>query len=1596
MNQSLIQLRDKFFAGYSALEDKERTELLNDLVNQINSLATEKSATRNGNLTELLSDIFSALNTGKFAVLLAETTDKESFFNFGKYLLNSLHSKPDDEKKLLINIIHNYLDIFRLPVFLKKIYNEKRWEDLILNLIIHSNFNTGYLFRQRVKDYGSKPLFRIIKGQSELTYNWNQVSELVYKYSSAIRHHLDNSDQNQKVAFLTENSLTMAILDLACLTSGIVNVMIPANSVEEHIKFILEQTAASLLFVSDEKQLNKTRRFRSELPGLKKTVLLSGRSSEAGVISFNEFLEGSASNNGNTTIQDPESVNIKSLATIMYTSGTTGEPKGIMFSHLNIVYKRFCRAMALPEIGEQDRFLAYLPLFHTFGRYLEMMGSVFWGAEYVFMENPSADTMIANMRQVKPTIFISIPKKWMELYERIISIVDIETEEDEKIQEVVNQVTGGNLKWGLSAAGYLSPDVFKFFRKYSIELMSGFGMTEATGGITMTPPGKYIPNSLGCALPGIKIKVAEDGELLIKGAYVMTGYFGEDTSVTFTPDGWLPTGDIMQMDENGFIEIIDRKKEIYKNIKGETIAPQKIENYFRDFDSVKQVFLVGDHRPFNTVLIYPNFEQENSLLNEMDQKQLQEYFSSTIVTVNKFLAPFERILDFRIIDRAFSAEKGELTPKGTYKRRVIEKNFAKLIDSMYEKNHTPVYIDELEVRIPNWFLREKGFLNRDIIAVEDGIAIPKSDLHLKLKKAGENLILLGDFYYKVTSARIDLQLFLTNPINWIGNKNLFEFSEGGLLKWYRHSDKVPEIHFHSVAEKFTPTANDREKFTRMFSSKDFSLSALHTTALFLQSSNSKDQAEAVRYLGIFLKDISLPVYKWASVILERPVLTENITTRRSLFLAATLYGDKKNFRTYLELYLDCNEDLLDEELINKISESVTGTEYVDAIEAAIKERTDALTAGEDAGKGPLPGLFNLICSYGINHPAAYKRIRQIIVRYRVLENNESISTLAEEYRVKLLSGFRNWLGDNQKVAVDVETGEEYKWTDVIIFEEGIDPEDKERISEAITETAVLREAVFLFSEGVMIRLNTILPGGIWISFLGKCHEKTVYRVSIQTRLQGAFDIVLNLNKALPVEKVREEIFWLILGGSRFSGQTLTEDFGGYYQKYDLWSEEFVSGDTVARFLQREARKGDESSTNRLRNLWPFFVWNAATAYYNFRKLTSYRYELSDPTTNNIIVPSHDYQTGTRLVSISSRTRSVSLIGFFENFYQQFINATEEQYPFLKKDNIWNYVFSGIINAEGEEKGLTVLDDFLNSLPRSENINEREKVANQLKEFKENVHRYGFLPKRLYFAIKRFHRWFELNKDAALNAQAQMLHDLYETYNLAELEKNFGGTRTRFLLETAFSDSDENLKDELRNLVRKQHKKEITKEETLGYIASIQSRFRLSGKEDFFLTRLSYPHLKPEDSAALMKIKEEGFQTANLVVQFTDYDGKLFSVRSPVSPKEISKLHQLFIEANLLVNFSHEHKFLVAVSERGFLIGGLFFKPLNEETIYMEKIVVSNRYRRKGISEALMNELFNRMKSENYKYVTTGFFRPEYFYRFGFRIERKYSGLVKEL
>jgi len=352
---------------------------------------------------------------------------------------------------------------------------------------------------------------------------------------------------------------------------------------------------------------------------------------------------------------------------------------------------------------------------------------------------------------------------------------------------------------------------------------------------------------------------------------------------------------------------------------------------------MEQVFLVGDHRPFNTLLIYPNYNA-GPMLKKMDEEERQSYFSSLVVTVNKFLAPFERIVDFRIIDRPFSADKGELTPKNTYKRRVIEKNFADIIDTMYTKPHISLYYDDTEVRIPNWFLREKGCLINDLSFNRSGLYIAKYEQKLTLraidKESGRYRI--GNYYYLNEKPYIDFQVILANPFYWLGNQELMDFAGKAIFQWFRVDEPDARIRFDRVVKAERVKKTELEQLQKMVEGGEHSLFGLNLAVRFLQSPREEEALIGVNYLEKVLSDDNFPYKNLGMEILAQPGYNRKLPVRRALFRLAHKIADEAQFERYLSIYVAQSTDLLDEELIETIGRSNRGEELVNCVHSVLK------------------------------------------------------------------------------------------------------------------------------------------------------------------------------------------------------------------------------------------------------------------------------------------------------------------------------------------------------------------------------------------------------------------------------------------------------------------------------------------------------------------------------------------------------------------------------------------------------------------------------------------------------------------------------------
>ena len=1450
------------------------------------------------------------------------------------------------------------------------------WLRLLLPLLRQIDFTVGELLRCREETDPKTIAIRTVGSDAtELT-----VAEVARRTRAIARGLLAilGDEPNARVAILSENCLEAALVDLACLSNGFVDFPLPANAVAEQVVYMLKHSRAQVLLVGDEEQVSKVLPALSGLPDLKAVVAFSPSCAERnGLLSLDQMIGQGAGFDEPLRSARAARVKATDMATAMYTSGTTGKPKAIIFTHENLVSKRLCRGFALPEVGEGDSFLCYLPLYHTFGRWLELMGTLWWGATYTFARSTAQSSLLEDFRSVKPTVFISVPKKWIELQDA--AAWDAASEDEEETAGHLRVITGTRLRYGLSAAGYLDPAIFKNFHRAGVELCSGYGMTEATGGITMTPPGGYVDGSIGVPLPGIECRRADDGELLIRGIYVSPGYLdpGPEEAGSHEPDGWFHTGDLVSL-EDGHFRIVGRKKEIYKNRAGQTIAPARVENLFRDFEPVAQAFLVGDHRDYNTLLVWPNYEQQPEL-KTLTPEQLRGLISSLVASANRFLAPFERVVTFQVLPRALDVEHGELTHKHSFKREVVGKNWHGLIEKMYEQKHLALALDGWFLRIPNWVLREIGALQHEV-SLQEGV-LRAGDRALAVGPDAEALgsFRLGDLAYASEGTVIDLGVLLSRPALWLGNEALRRFlgDEAFLALAAKRRKGGGEYRIDPRIWR-APPPERLPSLLELVDRVEVDFLSIHAAGELLRAERPEAR-RAIAHLQRGMTAATPEQARLSRALLRRAADAPDEDVRRRAFRVLLPNEDPALTLETLGSFLDRMGAmaLRDEDLADLGERGLSDAQVLRLLEYLASDRANG-PLPDSSDRHLLVGVMRLLTATAIAHPGYFARVRVPLARL-TLHQDPGISARAGEELDRLRRGFSNWIGPNLRLAIDPHDGQEYGWSDVLVFEPSVSEPAARALLSAMSDTTLVRASVFLLGRGVLLSLADIPPSGATVSLLGRQHGKAVYRLSIHTRSREVFDLAINVAEDLSFAQLRDEVNWLLAAGAP---PPLVEQFGGYFGEWGIFTEEFIPGNDVERQVARLLR---QSEARRLELLWPFVACTALELHVRFWDRAGRRLALRLPSPAAFIVPSHDYQTGARLVSIADRSACTSLDDLLDRFQQSFLDRVEGSLPVLRGKATEQMQLASVVEALGVDRAIPVLEEAANG-----------KRAIAVSAFLERLRTEGPTPLRLFFAVRRFQRWLEVNPQATPEAQSKHLGEQWGTYRLGELEAQWPDTRLRFFRQTVFAAARPELAAALDRLMQRARALPAGALDLAEQVAALRAACKPTEAEDHYLARMTYRYLEPGEQVALISMPHGDHFTAEVVVAQAASDGSRYTLRGPVSPREVARLLHLFHESNLQVAFSTEHEFLLALDARETVLAGLFYRPVGHGRVHMEKVVVGRKQRSKGIADGLMRDFFRRLRARGVSAVETGYFQPEYLKRFGFRTDPSSGGLVRHI
>ncbi|HEX4953743.1 MAG TPA: long-chain fatty acid--CoA ligase [Thermoanaerobaculia bacterium] len=589
------------------------------------------------------------------------------------------------------------------------------------------------MFHDRVKTSADAEAMSGRRGKEWYSLTWRQAGERARNIACGL--HALGLEKSSRCAILSMTRPEWVLIDMGILGAAGATTTIYASNTPDECAYILRDSGAVCCFVENATQAAKLVAKKDEIPGVVRLIWIDGEppADDPWMMKLSDLeRQGAAWDKENPARYDAiaAGITLNDLATLIYTSGTTGQPKGVMLSHDNWVFEgEAIEAMDL--LRSDDKQYLFLPLAHSFAKVLEI-GFIRTGCATAV--DGDLDTLVDNLAVVHPTVMAAVPRVFEKVYNKVVtgakdagglkykiflwavevgrqvSALRQRREEptgllklkfrlaDKLVFSKLKNRFGGRIRYFVSGGAPLAREIAEFFHAADLLILEGYGLTESSAASFVNRVQSYKFGTVGPAVPGLEVKIADDGEILLRGRGIMKGYYNlpEATAESLDADGWLHTGDIGELDEESRLKITDRKKDIIVTAGGKNVAPQYVENLIKTaVPFVSQVVMLGDRRPFCIALVTINPETvggwakahgiaDTDYVALAGNSAVQDLLWGEIKKVNQRLATYEQIKKIAVLPRDFTQESGELTPKMSIKRKVVERNYADLIEGFYK------------------------------------------------------------------------------------------------------------------------------------------------------------------------------------------------------------------------------------------------------------------------------------------------------------------------------------------------------------------------------------------------------------------------------------------------------------------------------------------------------------------------------------------------------------------------------------------------------------------------------------------------------------------------------------------------------------------------------------------------------------------------------------------------------------------------------------------------------------------------------------------------------------------------------------------------
>ena len=1464
-----------------------------------------------------------------------------------------------------------YLDETRRRDFLLALPDDAfraRWAETAFGAIRASSYSFESLFSQRVAAHPERILFQVGPGARADRWSYARVWQRIRLIGAAFL----SVSARPRVALLVENGLDGACCDLACLVNDVFVAPVAPHLGPEMLARIFDDAAIDLVVTDSEERLSRLASVRTRTKGPFRVFLTDGAAELA--------REDAPALGAACASQRPGEVDrllsgrtrfaLDDIATALFTSGSTGEEKGVAFTPFNLLSKRFARAAALPFVGEDEVLLCYLPLYHTFGRFLEMLGALFWGGTYVFAGNPSFETLAAGLKEVRPTGLVGIPVRWRQLRDQCLAVLPAPGQEDAAAEAgAVRGILGGRLAWGLSAAGHLEPSVFRFFQRQGIKLCSGFGMTEATGGVTMTPPGDYEDDSVGVPLPGMKVRFGPEGELQIAGPY-LARYLDEPPGSGPPEERWLGTGDVFRRRANGHLEIVDRLKDIYKNSRGRTVAPRRVEQKFEGVPGILRTFLVGDGRDHNVLLVVLDPSDPVYGGDPLGEPGL-EYLRRLVAAANEDLAPWERVVSFAVLPRDFEAGR-ELTPKGSFRRKAIEESFRDVIEGLYRGTAVKLESEGLAVQVPRWLFRDLGILEGDIALTPTGLLDRRRGRELPLHRLPSGAIRVGDLGYTVAGSTVDLGLFAHQPALWIGNPALVAFcpvKEGWDLPL---GNVAPRVTVAEPGRDSGPAESD-EKIPSA------AVASLHRIAARALYGRGEDALRAVAELAerlVFSDARTGAVIRRRFEALSRhPELRVRCVAYEALLLDEGAEDTSDLFPAFLQAGLP----FLDRESIEAIARADVEREHLLALRRRLHAyRTSLAWPAGEATRAQLAGVLELLTNFARNHRDYAGTVRSELAAWALHGEDPPLSRRAGELLDQLTAWFRESLEASRPALLREE------WRALLAFHDGLPKTEIALLEGILAGTTFLEESVFFAFDGELLDTRRIPPSGIWVAPVLAVQSHRLYRIGVDVDDGRHFDLLLIVRDDLDAAAVRLTNLWMLAVGGFPGHAPVVPALGASRPEIGALSVAWVDELTVAERL-RDCLRG--AGSEALSGLRARFIRGLAATFSAWRA-SGRRIVPGGVSPANAVVPRDDYRDGAGVVSLAGWrpfTGPLSLVGpMLRNFFHE----VQGLYPRCRGalDPVW--IFEACVEGLGIDEARTFLGGLRDELARGGDLPVPRAFKDELERFLAGLAERFHAPLGLDLAVERYGEWEARRLDASTSDRHDVLRQLLRLYRLDR-----GGDAVRYHLyrRTIFAWSGEKVLSAFDGLLAAMRGKPHERPARMVELFDLQTALS-TDEERLVFSGMVFP-AAPPGRRYRVRTSEEGRHVL-VTSSLKDRSGTAWEVRESIEPVEIGQLYRLFVRSGIPHPFAERRRHLIVLDAQERVVAGISYSLAEGDAARLDGIVVAAPLRGRGLSSAMLDDFCARMSGLGVRVVTTHIAFRDAHLGAGFHRDRRWGGLVR--